>query len=744
MNLPSRLSLGLLVASWLISPKLGAQQAPEPSSQDATTAIRRSAGVTQLDGNLFAAGPDYKVRVLDGGFEFTPALGRDVERNHPVTFTLESISRGDVRIWDRSWPDAQGLFEPLVEERRIEIPRARGVHEVLHARVEGLEHSFHFDEPLAGRGDLVVRGRLATDLVPLATGAGLAALELALDGVVRVQIQSILGIDADGRRADGTFRFDGEVVEYVLPAAFVDQASYPLILDPLYGGTETIAASFNEEEPSVAYDSATQTYLVAWTRFFSAFDSDIRAQRVALDSGLVGGILTIDADTSTYSIQPSVSSVRQTGQFFVVWSRGLLFGDKDIFGRRVNPTTGIMSGEVVIASTANAELTPCSSGDNTTTDDDVLVIWKENGVGLKGAQVAVPVTNAPVAFGHFNLTTSQNDSWPSLPQACGDDHNVMLVWQRLFPGEDHDPFGMVLSRNGTIREVARPLVSTVGPNEERPAVDGDGRNWMVVYQREATMGDGQADIFAQSYSRPENGGLVLNAGPRQINNTLNNNQRHPDVAWNTECFLAAWMQYDAFFGRYIPVAVELHPFTAEPCRSTFGVGVAGSQHGKIDIATQWGGETAPGLDKGLIIYQSDDDFSTNDSILAQRYVTNVGEVTDLGGETPSGGRAHAPCAIAGNASFSLHLRDSTPTQSVYLIVGASTLGAPCGAGTLIPNPTLIRFVGTTDGNGNLQIFGPLGSSLGGIRFYAQWLTLPGNSECTLGGDLSNGIEVHVD
>lgn len=57
---------------------------------------------------------------------------------------------------------------------------------------------------------------------------------------------------------------------------------------------------------------------------------------------------------------------------------------------------------------------------------------------------------------------------------------------------------------------------------------------MVVYQTEASMGDGDADIYAMSYSRPETGGLVRNSALKKLNNTFNNNERHPDVAWNTE------------------------------------------------------------------------------------------------------------------------------------------------------------------------------------------------------------------
>lgn len=92
-----------------------------------------------------------------------------------------------------------------------------------------------FERLPAGSGDLIVRGRIRTELQaqPAADGQdGMAFVDAGLGGV---NVGQVIGVDARGSRCPGTMRFcDGEL-EFVLPAAFVDRAVLPLTVDPLAG-----------------------------------------------------------------------------------------------------------------------------------------------------------------------------------------------------------------------------------------------------------------------------------------------------------------------------------------------------------------------------------------------------------------------------------------------------------------------------------------------------------------------------
>jgi hypothetical protein len=105
-----------------------------------------------------------------------------------------------------------------------------------------------------------------------------------------------------------------------LPAAFVDSASYPLVLDPLVGASFGVSTSGNDEtNPDAAFDATNDAYLVVWQRTFSATDSDIRGQRVSSAGALVGS--TIFLGSTGVAQNPQVANVDRKNVWCVVYQQ---------------------------------------------------------------------------------------------------------------------------------------------------------------------------------------------------------------------------------------------------------------------------------------------------------------------------------------------------------------------------------------------------------------------------------------
>ena len=213
--LPAELAL----LSGALAPAQSARIEPRSLSFRDAYDLHREADV------LRGGGPEYAVVFDRRGLEFTPALGSRAPRNHPFRFTLESIDRGGASILSI---DQRGA-EPRQHGTTASYQRSPAIVERYDLGPDGVELSFVFRDPLPGSGDLVVRGRIATELTPAATGQFEDGVSFELQGVGGVHVGAVTGIDAAGRRTPGSLRCDGAHLELVLPARFVDTATYPLI-----------------------------------------------------------------------------------------------------------------------------------------------------------------------------------------------------------------------------------------------------------------------------------------------------------------------------------------------------------------------------------------------------------------------------------------------------------------------------------------------------------------------------------
>lgn len=197
-------------------------------------------------------------------------------------------------------------------EGRITRGVAPGVTEILEASSEAFELSYLFDSRPPGSGDLVVRIDVASEMV---AELGLAPLDgLSFRGRHgELHIGSVIGIDASGVQAQGELHWDGRQLSLSLPAAFVDQASYPLLLDPPVAPARPMTVATNDRFPDLAFDANSGIWGHIWVRRFSFSNRLLLFQRTDFGGAPLGAPFVLG--TASQFTRPSVANCGDTGHF---------------------------------------------------------------------------------------------------------------------------------------------------------------------------------------------------------------------------------------------------------------------------------------------------------------------------------------------------------------------------------------------------------------------------------------------
>jgi hypothetical protein len=710
--------------------------------------FRDAVGVLEDGDRIHGAGADYKVTFERDRAVFTPALPQ-APHNVPVEFRVQSYGRGAPST--AVSPATIDLTGNTISYRRPEFV------ETWDVRADACKQSFRFDRLPEGGGDLVVSMQLATELTPRIDGPD--AMSLLLDGIGGVTIKDVIGIDANGQRIQGSLQHEGSTLQLRLPAAAVDAAALPLILDPIVGTTITVIAStYNTFDPDVAFDEASNLFFVVYARQFSATDYDIHAQRVTTAGALSGGVVLIDNSSATIDTNGRVSTINSQNAFCVVWRRDNGTAD-DIYGRAVRAADAAMSPSTILVNSANNLGLPDIGGEATLTDNDGILVWLDITTGeINAKQVAVTANTAPTnptisPFAAVVLIGDVSATWtntlPAISESGGDTGNHCIVWQRQFTSSANTAVrAAIVSRNLTVLENFMTVASTAADNDS-PDVDGNGRNWVVAWDREATSGNGDPGIIVRGIGwNPQgsagNQGFFV-TGDVVVEDDANDVERTPAVAWTGDGVLVAYVD-NAVVGDDDIFANLLDLYTCTLCRTT-DYTIEGSTDTGDSPAISSGRSGGENTVRCLITHRFNDvttpPAGSNPDIRAIRFDADEGTVTTLGGGCGAGGVMGLSCAISPNAAFTLRLFGAAPAATGFLVLSPTTLNLSCGSCTLIPNPFtgFIASTGATDAMGSDTFALPIPAAVIGASLTAQWLVAGTN--CLGGFDLSTAIRVTV-
>lgn len=706
-------------------------RAPAPPAPPAPL---RATGFSSSGGALAGLGPNYRLRLLDGVAEFTPALGEGNPAPVSVRLALESIRRGQRVLVADPEPAA-----PRAEGALALYDRAFGVTERYALRADGVELSYVFAAPPPGAGDLAVRMRLDGAAAPRELPDGGIALELPGRG--GVTIGGVTGIDAAGARAAGTLSLEGGRLEMRLPAEFVDRAAYPLVLDPLIGPSFAVGTGPDDFHPDVAFDSYSDCWLAVWQVAFAGGDVEVRGQRLDAAGSFLGGAFLIAGGPGLICRRPSAAGVSAMDAFLVAWEQSAApFGPFAIACASVAGDTGAVSASEVLTAPGQDCRDPDVAGGWTSGDLYGFVVHEEVGAGIRADVLALPD-----AFGGFShvattaLSYGPFDREPAISKSGGNAQRYAVVWTSGAP--DSDIHGAVIDEVGTL--VGPEFALTSGPAvDRRPDVDGFSYEFGLAFERSNPAAPGSEALMAQAFRYFA--GEYTSAG--DVVAGIAADVRHPAVATTDHYHYVAWVQANPGADDALAMAA-IGIVSGSICETR----VLESSSALLDSVEMASRQQGGALQENTLLLGWTG-FSASTSFIgevrAAFFDASGGAVEDLGGGCGPGGSSSAvDQPMIGNASFAAYVEGLHPNASVALFNVAAPGTPPllCGGCAWIPFQfTLV--VPVHQGGALLPLPLPCDHSLIGFQADLQWTSLfaPG-STCPLlpKAGVSNAVRVTI-
>ncbi|HEX5053376.1 MAG TPA: hypothetical protein VFZ65_16485 [Planctomycetota bacterium] len=697
------------------SPHLPGQQPPPArGSRSAPPALstREFAGVMENNGALLGTARSYRATFEAAGVEYLPALGKLAPRAEPFRVRFASLRRGDGTPLVTA-----GVTPARTHDRRTVAYQWPWLVERYEARAGGLEQSFVFATPPAGRGDLIVRLDVETAL-PACHDGRIAWLSPS-GGVT---FGDVAGIDANGTRCAGRARHVDGGVELSLPGWFVDGAAYPLTLDPLIGTAVEALSGADCDFPDVAYDGYSNTYCVVWTQFFGGGSTGAVGSVFLADTLGFGYAFAINQPGDEDSVR--VCDIGGTGVFVMMWVN-YGSGGSSISGLAFEPVQAQATNVFTLYGPANVA-SPVLSSEATVYDDDCLVAFLDDTYGLIGCTVAVDQNLQPSATQLVQIAAGFVTE-PAISKQGGNPGVHLITWIDRPPGLP-----------GWVRaQVVDHDMNLIGPgfwvqntpqNCGYPAVDGDGFKFLVAWEEQELANPSASDIHGRLLTIGPSGGISSQGPTIALVAYPNDADFAVDVALLGDKFGITYMgeapgaaywddvYFKALAANGTPIGDEMR------CDLTPGNNYR-YEHTPRLIGRRDGNPNTS-ADDGLLAF-ADQSVTTYDSDVGLQLVEAMGPggaIADLGGGCGPGGLAVAPGPFAlGNTAFSFELYGAQSLAIPFLLLGVPAPLLTCGVCSVI-QPVTFTFVANTAGTSQSPFVVPGDGSLVGFQLDFQFLS----------------------
>lgn len=429
-------------------------------------------------GTIVARSGAWKLVATRSAVTWMPVLGATAPRAPRLELRVVGATRGEVAL-----PHAADAT-PARDGSRITYVREAWL-EHYDLSVDAVEQSFEFAQ-LAGDGDLELVLATGTELAYLGRDHG---LRFDADGRAQVRYGDVTVVDADGRRTSlqSTWR-DGAIVLRV-PDAVLDAARFPIVVDPLIDTFDVDADTGSDRDPAIA--STQGSFLIVYEDATSVNDRDILARRYDLDGVLLE---TVSADISTAdTYDPAVAG---TGtNFMQAWIHTSSGTADPIVRARRRVATSTVQGpafDVTPGSTGEANVDVGASPNPVSFP--FIVVWDEQGLsrnvlgrGINAAGGLAPTLPIGASLNH--------EIGPRISSNAGANGIWVTVWDETTPSDQRVVYRAIRD-DGTFATTAQ--AAHLGPIgvERRPDIDGDGLNWVMVYERLDPNAAGARDIGA--------------------------------------------------------------------------------------------------------------------------------------------------------------------------------------------------------------------------------------------------------
>lgn len=451
--------------------------------------VQVNAGLREKNGQYRYRSSRYGATFSEAGLNFQlPGTVDDLE--HPnLTYGLGTLRSADGTVAART-------AQPVSTDGFVSYDRG-AYEERFVPRSDGVEHIVVLNAR-PGSGDLSCTVPVNTSLRPARAGDRIVYRHNERD---LISISHAIAVDASGRRLPLELEVADGGISYSVPARWLDEATYPVLLDPLVGGITTVDGSVSITEPlwirgvDVAYNSTNNEWLVVWSELWSGnFDYDVWGQR--------------------YNISATFTLTAVGAAFFVT---GSLQGDREpavSYAPNVN--------RYLVAYTYD----PSDNGD--TADRDIRGAILDN----LGNVVVGPFAIDPAA---------NRDEWADVAYDGSQWYVVRTHWTG---GTDPDLYGSFVTTGGVGGGIADP--DTEADNAAGPSVAFGSGVYCIVWEKGGGSAEGNSPVTNRLdldsidiYGRTMSTAGAFNTGITLLNNTTQNHG-FPDVSAGTNSFLVVW------------------------------------------------------------------------------------------------------------------------------------------------------------------------------------------------------------
>jgi fibronectin type 3 domain-containing protein len=434
----------------------------------------------------------YGTTIGKGRVDFARSLTiKDVGQPR-LTFALEDVRMGATTLA----PGGDAAARGDAEGRTVSFDRGT-VEEKYLLRPDALEQSFIIRSLPADRSDIIVSGRVSTNLVPPADGTAGAKLAFRAGTSDVLTISDAVAVDAAGRRQDLLLAYSSGKVSLTVPASWVAGASLPITIDPLMGGPVTVDASVGStvaqvngvpvRVTDVCYNSLQNEWLVVWQEQFGAdaFNFDVYAQRVNASGNLVGSAIPVSV-TAAGEYEPAVSWAPSVNRYLVAWRHDPAddssVTNQFIAGRVLNADGTFFTSSFVLDDVAGQDFGPSLAFDGTNwfcVFTNVVGATDTNVIGRFVATDGTPGTEVT-----FDSDTDMAAA-PAVDVAGG---TYLVAWQKGVSGGPMSVVGRTMNTSGTLLTGITAIDQSTA-DCSAPDVSADGTQFLVVWQQTASATD---------------------------------------------------------------------------------------------------------------------------------------------------------------------------------------------------------------------------------------------------------------
>lgn len=445
----------------------------------------------------WAAGAAYKAS-FHGGMTFYPLLGRDYPRNQPWSWHTTSVRVGSRELL------GEGVA-PVLSHGDYRVEYALGpVVEAYDVRADGLEQTFVLAQRPGCFGDLCITGQVQTGLwtAPVAELHG-DLLFHDEAGTPLVRYGRALAIDADGDMFAMTTTCQGDTITLRLPAAALEQADFPLVVDPLMGAVQSMTltnmVALGEIDGACESHNAALNGAYCVTRHYSATDADVIARICAANFSNATTRFS-DLAATTAADHGRVAFVPATNKWVVAYQSLTLA--TQLMQVRVamfsgGATTPVTTSSVgLVAPAGEHHWRPCVGGIAAGGAGTQALVAFQREIGtttfaaMPSSDVFASLFQTSSALGSFGtpfevLDTNLGDfERPSLNRAAegGAAFSWMVVFQGLLPSgtTQWDYRGKLVSNAGIVA-AGNVNSASLDEHEVGPLVDGRDGRYLVTY-----------------------------------------------------------------------------------------------------------------------------------------------------------------------------------------------------------------------------------------------------------------------